>query len=279
MPTTGLSIFGFYPTDIASQYLTKVCRAEDASPEALAATWQAARQRLGAAQIKAGSPEVKEVPQECAGHLQALMAHPLMARFQADFAGQCQVKMVEIRPLLAVQTHVERKRCSGLHDAKGAKPLQLMERCLPLGGQQFQVTWEQDRTGRGLLIRHPDFNLQTFGGTGTTTPEGALVVGPVIGVGAPWVHTLELDGRVYLRNGYHRAVGLMEAGHTHMPCLMLKGHRSQLSVDGFADDIMQSENAPTLGHFDEARATEVQLRKGTKVISISWTEFLVPEQD
>jgi hypothetical protein len=202
-----------------------------------------------------------------------------MARFQADF-GKCEVKMVEIRPVQSIQVHVERQQCAGSHSLKGATPIQLLERCLPIAGASGQVKWEQDSTRRGLLIRHPDFNLQTFGGAGVNTPEGALVAGPIIGVGAPWTQAMEIDDRVYLRNGYHRAVGLMEAGHLHMPCLVFKCHRSQIGVEpAFSPELMQSENPPTVGHFDTKKATEVQLRKGTKVISISWTEFLVLEQD
>jgi hypothetical protein len=166
-----------------------------------------------------------------------------------------------------------------MHDLNGATTQQLLERCLPLQDQGTQVNWEQDPTGRGLLIRHADFNLQTIGGTGTLTPEGALVVGAIIGQRAAWVHTIEIDGRIYLRNGYHRAVGLMEAGRTHMPCLMLKGNRQQLGVYNFQPQLLEGPNPPTLGHFDPATATEVQLRRTTKMIAISWSEFLVPEKD
>ncbi len=64
-----------------------------------------------------------------------------------------------------------------------------------------------------------------------------------------------------------------------MPCLLLKGSRAQLGVNNFPLDILYAENPPTLGHFAVDLATEVQLRKATKMIAISWTEFLVPEKD
>jgi len=279
MPTAGLSLFGFYTPDIAAQYLTNVCRTEDTSPQALNEAWVAARQKLGGRVGKPGAPAMLPLPANCNAYLAKLYASPLMARFQADF-GQCGVNLVEIRPILSIQPHVERQQCAGSHALKDATPLQLLERCLPLDGGAGEVKWEQERTGRGLLIRHPDFNLQTFGGAGVNTPEGALVAGPIIGVGAPWTQAMEIDGRVFLRNGYHRAVGLMEAGHTHLPCLTFKGHRSQMGVDpAFSADVMEGTNPATVGHFDVKKATEIQLRKGTKVISISWTEFLVLEQD
>jgi len=279
MPTAGLSLFGFYVPDVAAQYLTNVCHTADTSPEALNTAWLAAQERLGAPQVKAGAPATMPLPAACQPYIAKLFAHPLMARFQADF-GVCEVKLVEIRPILSIQPHVEREQCAGSHALEGATTQQLLERCLPLEGAPGQVKWEQERTGRGLLIRHPDFNLQTFGGAGVNTPEGALVAGPIIGVGAPWTQAMEMDGRMHLRNGYHRAVGLMEAGHTHMPCLTFKGHRSQLGVEpAFSAEVMQGNNPPTVGHFDSNKATEVQLRKGTKVIAINWTEFLVLEQD
>lgn len=279
MPTAGMSLFGFYTSDVAAGYLTNVCRTADTTPEALHAAWAMARERLGAPKGRPGVPAMLPLPTNCKPYLAKLYAAPLMARFEADF-GECMVKLVEIRPVLSIQPHVERLQCAASHRLKGAGPQQLLEKCLPLEGASGQVKWEQESTGRGLLIRHPDFNLQTFGGAGVNTPEGALVAGPIIGVGAPWTQAMEIDGRVYLRNGYHRAVGLMEAGHTHMPCLTFKGHRSQLGVaPAFGDDVMLSANPATVGHFAADRATEVQLRKGTKVIAISWAEFLVVEQD
>jgi hypothetical protein len=278
MPTAGLSLFGFYPLEVATQYLAQACHVADPSPNAINATWVAARDRLGAPPANPGKPSVLELPADCAEHLAQLSAHPLMARFQADF-GEWSVGLVEIGPVVAAQAQVERNRCSGMHDLGGAAPLQLLERCLPIQDQGTQVIWEQDQNGRGLLIRHADHNLQAIGGTGTLTPEGALVVGPVIGQRAAWVHVIDIDGRLYLRNGYHRAVGLMEAGHSHMPCLLLKGSRAQLGVNNFPLDILYAENPPTLGHFAVDLATEVQLRKATKMIAISWTEFLVPEKD
>ncbi len=278
MATAGLSIFGFYPPDVAGQYLTNVCHAEDTSPGALQAAWEKARTRLSKPDGNAGNPTVGKLPEDCASYVAQLMVHPWMALFQADFAGTCEVRLVEIRPLLAIQPHVERKQCASAHDLKGATAKQLLERCLPFEPPQRQVNWEADETGRGLIIRHSDFNLQTFGGTGGKTAEGALMVGPVIGVGAPWSQAIEIDGKVYLRNGYHRAVGLMEAGHSRMPCLFFKGHRNQLR-NSFSDELAQSADPPTVGHFESGRATEVQLRKGTKIIAINWTEYVVQEKD
>lgn len=279
MPTAGLSLFGFYRLDVAIQYLTNSCKMGNTSPEALTEVWTAARQRLGEPAAAPGKPATMPMPKSCEQYVATLQSTPLMARFQADF-GECSVRMVEIKPVQSIQVHVERQQCAGSHSLKGATPAQLLERCLPIAGASGQVKWEQDTTRRGLLIRHPDFNLQTFGGAGVNTPEGALVAGPIIGVGAPWAQAMEIEGRLYLRNGYHRAVGLMEAGHTHMPCLVFKGHRSQLGLEpAFSWEVMQGDNPPTVGHFDAQKATEVQLRRGTKVISISWTEFLVLEQD
>lgn len=278
MPTAGLSLFAFYSEDVAAQYLVNACHMADQSPAALGAAWTAANERLGPHPANAGSPAIADLPPACADHVAKLQIHPLFSRFQQDF-GVCEVKLVEIRPIIAAQVHVERNRCSGMHDLSGATADQLIERCLPLQDQGLQVNWEPDPSGRGLLIRHADFNVQTMGGTGTLTPEGALVVGAILGLRALWVHTITIDGRVYLRNGYHRAVGLLEAGQTHMPCLMFSGHRGQLGVNNFPLEVIHGEHPPTLGHFDAALATEVQLRKQTKMIAISWSEFLVPDRD
>ena len=90
MPTTGLSLFGFYAPDVAAQYLSNACHVSDPSPEALYATWALANQRLGAPPTNAGVPAVADLPAECSAHLAQLQAHPLMARFMDDF-GACEV--------------------------------------------------------------------------------------------------------------------------------------------------------------------------------------------
>jgi hypothetical protein len=166
-----------------------------------------------------------------------------------------------------------------MHDLQGATVQQLIERCLPVAPEGISVTWEQDQARHGLLIRHADFNVEAIVGGGAPTPEGAVVVGPLIGLRAAWVHAIQIGDRMYLRNGYHRAVGLMEAGHTHMPCLVVHGQRSQLGVHDFPPAVLEGPNPPTVGHFSVERATELQLRRITKMIAITWTEYLVAEQD
>ncbi len=281
MPVRGLSVFGFWEADVAASYLNSTTWPGDATPAGLRAAWSAARARLGAPIERAGDPEISEVPSGLKDLADAVRADNLFGAFQRDYGGRCSLNMVEIGPLLAIQPHVEWKP----DDAVTGRGRALFERCLPLFVPPAEFRVDPAVSGLAAYIRHTSFNLDTgpvaLGVVPAGQPmAGATVFGPIIHMRPAWTQVMRIDGRAYLRNGFHRASQFLRAGFTHMAAIVIEAdHDSQLQISGFGQDIMRSDNPPTMAHFAPERATEVQLKQMTKLISVSWAGLPLPEMD
>ena len=46
----------------------------------------------------------------------------------------------------------------------------------------------------------------------------------------------------------------------------------------FALSLLESPDPPTLAHFTRGRAADVGLRRHVRVMTVSWTSFLMPEE-
>ena len=215
MGTPARSLVGFMEPDVATRHLRDACVNADASDAALIAQWQRARDKLGTAVRNAGLPDVQEFPPEFQKHGELLQNLPwTKPAFDSVWQGAT-VKLVEIAPLLAFQFFVDMKRLGG-HCSQLLPPVtaqQLLPICLPLTSQQNEFVAFQNP--HSMLIKARNLNLQVFG----AGLFNAAFVGLQFGMSLPFVHVVRLHGRCYLFNGYHRAVGALDAGATHMPCI------------------------------------------------------------
>lgn len=97
----------------------------------------------------------------------------------------------------------------------------------------------------------------------------------------PHVHVAIFNERAYLFNGYHRAVGLMQAGVTHMPCIVrnVVDHNA-IGIrppDTFSAALLDANDPPTIAHFAQGRAHHVFLRVHSRILNVSWAEHAVPD--
>ena len=74
---------------------------------------------------------------------------------------------------------------------------------------------------------------------------------------------------------------MRNAGATHIPCLVrdvndagAAGIRNNGST--FTEDLLTSGNPPTLAHFTQGRAYDVNLKQKIRVLHVSWSDYVVP---
>lgn len=277
MPAPGLSLVGFMDQAQAIAHLRDFCIPADPGEAALIAEWKAAVARLGPPVPNAGQPDIAPIPdahQNYIAQVARLPKVPPMLAANPDL----RFAMVEIDPLLSFQFTTS-DTTSNRHAARYGNPPsmdELLDTCLPL-----QQPPENSRIARGpqsILLKTPSLNVRL---------ESAGLLGPGVlgvrfGVDLPLVRVVRHNGRCYLRNGFHRAVGLRRAGATHMPCLLrdnadLEAVGIRLDGTTFSPALMASSNPPTLAHFTSGRAHEVSLRSMSKILHISWSEHVVAE--
>ncbi len=282
MPIPGRSIYGFLSEQDAINYRRANCIVPPAVDDAaLAAEWAAARALLGPAVASAGQPAVSDIAAAHAPHIAQVMLNPRFPIVTENVTFS--FKMVELKPLLAFQHHVINERVDEVTTALGASPTvdALLPLFLPPALELPQFYWNIKE--QSVTITSKSLNLRVLrrGYFGPDAIEQKHFAGPAFGVANPLVTVSAVNGRYYLTNGYHRAVAAVAAGVLEAPCLLIETgeYLRAVGLGGMPQDILESANPPTLGHFTENHATDVQLRRMTRAITISWSEDLIQEMD
>src|ERR1700730_8447929 len=274
MPAPGLSLVGFITDQQqAHNHLLRACVPPNSDPSALTAEWNAAQARRGAFMPYAGHPDIQPLPVAQQAHAAQVLGLPI---FQNEWRGAT-IQWVEIGPLLAPQMTVDSNRsahhCGSLSNPPS--PDELMTCCLPLAPQaeQLQIFPAQN----SLLLKARSLNVRIVQGVGNQN-----FLGIQFDVAIPHVHVAKLNGRAYLFNGYHRAVGLMLAGATHMPCIVRDvANHSAIGIQPpatFSTSLLDSNDPPTIAHFAQGRAHRISLRIHSRILYVSWAEHVVPDE-
>jgi len=257
----------------AVAHLANACVPEDSTEAVLVEEWKTARARLGDAIPRAGQPEILPIPPDHVHYVAHLCSLPWVQPALASMPNATFV-LVEVDQLLAFQQMISRPRSEFHCDALGRPPAmsELMHVCLP--NVQAQEPLVVAGNGNSLLLRAESLNVRTLQG-GNIAPG---VIGIQFGISLPLVHVVRFDGRCYLHNGFHRALGARLAGATHVPCLLRDvSSFEEVGINPlggtFSAELLTSDNPPTLGHFTQGRAHDVQMRRLARYIHVSWAEY------
>lgn len=275
MPTPGLSLCGFLSEQDAILHLQTACVPANPDPAVLRAEWLQAQTALGAPIPKAGSPAVRPIPQSHAAYVTALEQLPWVAAHLAMWPGYS-FQMVEVDPLLAFQVTVDSARsqhhCGGL-----AQPPTLDELfgiCLP--NVQLNEAIHVQQQGHSTLLKARSLNVR-LQMAGFFQNEGKI--GIQFGVSLGLAHVVRFNGRYYLHNGFHRAVGARLAGATMIPCIVRDvATFEEVGGSTFPQTVLEGANPPTVGHYAQGRAHRVQLRSMSRILQVSWTDYVVPDE-
>lgn len=278
MPTTGLSLVGFIADQQqAINHLRFACCPAVDTDQALIAEWQAARARLGPPIASAGNPNMQPLPAAQDPYMQA-MTQAWAQRGVQMWPGAT-FQLIEIEPLLAYQFHVDTARsahhCGGLANPPSVDDL--MPICLPQNPtpERFQA-WPGPQSA---MLRSEGLNLVMLDRGVLKTTFMGIVFGPAL----PFLHVVRHNGRCYLHNGFHRAVGARAAGATHIPCVLrdVPDHASVgIRDDGstFNATLLESNDPPTIGHFAQGRAHPVLIRSMSRILHVSWADYVIPNE-
>ena len=234
-----------------SEYLafieTHTVEGAGADRQALAAEWRSANDRIiELEQNEAGSADgvaVNAVPPELRASADQVLADPLVQRAFAVLP--VEIGVVELDRLVVHQKQINVGYVAALRTALGDTPssAELFAFALPRD-RRYDVPIRAGRTGPNawtFVSDSTDFRplepvlidpAHVAGGmplTGVPTAVVALSVG----YGSNFLTAIQVDGRLVLNNGSHRAYALREAGHTHAPCLIQTvSRREELEMVG-----------------------------------------------
>jgi hypothetical protein len=282
MPTPGLSLVGFMSDQKqAIEHLRTSCipNPPDRSDAGLISDYNLASSKLMKPFPGAGRPKLQQIPMSDS-YIVNLLQVPWAKLFTDLISQGATFQMVEIDPLLAFQFTVDTARSKTHCSAMGSPPTseELLNVCLPLTQSNDAVHISGVGTrgaGTSIIIKSRSLNLM-MALEGSLNPQTQDVWGIQLSWTLPFVHVVRLNGRCYLHNGYHRAVGVREAGATHMPCMFRDvpdAATANIHPPGTFDlPLLESANPPTLGHFTQGLAQKVALRATTRIVQINWAQ-------
>jgi len=222
-----------------------------------------ARRPEGHIQSKMFAP----LPAVLAEHINALAAAPRLAQVLDD-AGEPQ--MVDLRLVCAAQPTIcvddAAKRVAGLAagDILGLAAVTLplhIPKKMPIAFDPHKNAW---------LFSSPNPNLRIAGPFNADGPAGIKGFGFGVEVALSYLQVAGLNGRYFLRDGYHRAYGLLAAGIHFAPALVkdFNAFEEVQMPAGLLPPPTYLGARPPLDYLDNTVAADTQIPVTTKMIVI-----------
>ena len=218
---------------------------------------------------------VSALPAELVDHVARLEATPFGSQMLSEgwqIAMVDLTRVVAFQPTVFVDTAVE--RVSGVDPADFAA---IAEITLPID-RTAPITAQYDQSKKAYVLYSPDPNLQVAAPV-QSQPGEPPMFGFAVTVANSAVQVVSYQGRYVLRDGYHRAYGLLARGVTHAPAFV----RNFDTVGDPAPPGMLppaawlGERPPLLSDYhDDTVAEALRLPAHGKMILIQAIELLAP---
>jgi hypothetical protein len=212
---------------------------------------------------------------------------PYVARLEknsqakAYFEEGWRAALVDLTRVCAFQQFVFTDHCRERVDATRIEDARaLAEVTLPLE-PAVPVTFQFDRRRQLFITSLANQNLQivgAFGGLAPGMPAGTIHMGFQVRMVTSFVQVGSMQGRYYLRDGYHRCLGLLSRGARYVPALVredmamadlvgpgalefeaLLGPKPPVLADYWADDVSVTLRLPSPRRVISVQAAELSV--------------------
>jgi hypothetical protein len=219
-------------------------------------------------------------------YLKAIANRPEIA---ATFAGlPWQPAMVDLRKILSFQKLVHIDALADRVGGAAGSQEQLRELCIPESRPLPLAGAFSDPDGKGFTISSFNPNLRIAGGQLSDanvgpSPDAAVKMQAItilVSMGASYLQVVRYRDRCFLRDGYHRAAGLLRVDIHDVPCIFIEAKTFEqvgAPPGSLSYEILYGEHPPCLVDFwDESVSREIQQVAVRKVIRVRSEEFFVP---
>jgi hypothetical protein len=195
----------------------------------------------------ADRPRIEEIPTEMQTMSDELVNSAFFKRAFSHTSHT--VKMVDLRRIIGWQNDVDAD-CVDRHTealTQGLTPEELFRFCLSMDSRTPDVKWNQVQDGYTFTsasndLRALDNGLVPPECISTLDPYGHVTHAVAITVGytSNYVTVVQMANRLYLSNGYHRAVSLIKSGIHMAPVVILTNERQQEIATTMPVQILQN---------------------------------------
>jgi hypothetical protein len=197
------------------------------------------------------------------------------------------LRMVDLSTVLAFQKQIMMEQIEARVEGMTAEDLDgLFSLAFP-DEKNEDLTASMDYAARSTTFTslNPNLNVAFQGAADVAIPQVAgqppkamKMFGFIISIRPSFIQAVEYHGRVFIRDGYHRCLGLLRKGITRVPAIMVHARTfQQLGCNGpgfLREEILLSERPPFLRDLlDDSVSTSVQQVVTRKVVRIRADEF------
>ena len=267
----GRYLLGVEPTDRVEAFLRTHTRARVA-PDVLRRRNAAAEAIREARPFSPGA--VRPAPDDAEAHWARVRGRPL---FQTLFGSrQVTFAWVDIATLIPTQPHINFTHALTRVGAD-LPPDAVLELTLPAEREVMDLWGGLTRTGGTPVLtlgtRDPNVGISE---ARLDHADGLKIVF-TIGKTAVFVQVIRHQGRFLVRDGTHRAVGLLARGHTHLPAVVLSCDEPDEIPPFLSRTLLLGPHPPVLADFLEPALVYAHpWDERTKVIRIQAEEFALP---
>lgn len=260
----------------------------DINQAGLSAEWVTASQHLEDVTANekgiADNAPILPLPNAIESIANTAMSDPVVASTYASPPSQ--LGYVELDKLVVHQKFINVSFAKELKKSLSTPPTEEEIARLAFGVGRLQPEYKIRQAGPGLFqivspsndLRVLDVRLLTPEKVNWSSPNGRPIayVALAVGYGANLLHVLEIEGRLVLNNGSHRAYALRDAGVTHVPCLIQRIQNRdhlELVTDGDllkSPDRYLSVQRPALlkDYFDPQLIKSVQVPRKNRMVQV-----------
>ena len=216
---------------------------------------------------------VEDPPEELQPFIAQLQNHPAATGM---FAEGWTVKIVDLRRVCSLQQQVHAEQAAErVASVDPASLTSIAEVTLPTPAET-PLPAQYDETRNIWIISSGNPNLKIAGRFNGPVQPGVIGFGFLITVPASHMQVARHHGRYVLRDGYHRAFGLLQRGIDRAPAFVRDYGVGELGLGPglFPTDVYLGERPPLLVDFlNDDVAADVQLPVAQKMIVISGMEL------
>ncbi|MGZ6391755.1 MAG: hypothetical protein ACXWQZ_21155 [Ktedonobacterales bacterium] len=197
--------------------------------------------------------------------------------------------MVNLQKVLSFQRFINLEGLDGRVARAAGSQEELLKLCLPEELPLSPAQVQADADQRGFTVTSLNPNLWVVGfnvGQAPISPAPglpslfALQIGVLVSTNQSYLQVVHYQNRYFIRDGYHRAAGLLRAGIVPAPCLVIEArglNEVGLQPGLFPPDVILSERPPRLvDYWDDTVACDVMQPSVRKVVRVHASEFVIP---
>lgn len=266
-----LSLLAVLSQEEARFHLDEISGPETYTPEESQALWKASVDAYNPVHDTPGIPEILEFPSSIWDHLLTLHEHESLPAVVDRF--RWSARLVEIDALFSIAIDIFIPRVEyWVQQLSGVDLPGITKACLPNRAALFHFNLSPPSLA---YVIHSDLGA-TWGydlKSGTLSPT--LVKPPLP------VRAVEIAGRLYLMDGYHRAVALRRLGYKHVPCLIIHDCnwmflRTTPRQRRFEPAPFARPTPPCVGHFLTPAAVCTRAKRLVRVMTMRVESFIAP---